>query len=67
TVTDLRRWPPEDLEMLTGLIVDHMLLTAAAILDAPDRPAAQRRVIEIAGKRLRLIVLGSRHWLDPAG
>ncbi|HEU4424444.1 MAG TPA: TetR family transcriptional regulator, partial [Pilimelia sp.] len=46
TVTDLRRWPPEDLEMLTGLIVDHMLLTAAAILDAPDRPAAQRRVIE---------------------
>jgi AcrR family transcriptional regulator len=66
TVWDPARWPPEDLDMLTGLIVDHMLLTAAAILDVPtDRPAAGRQVLELAAKRLRLIVVGSRHWLDP--
>jgi AcrR family transcriptional regulator len=64
-VWDPARWPAADLEMLTGLIVEHMLLTAAAILEAPpDRPAVQRQVLELAGKRLRLIVLGSRHWLE---
>jgi AcrR family transcriptional regulator len=66
TVTDPHRWPPADLEMLTGLVVDHMLLTVAAILDLPpNRPAAHRQVLDVAAKRLRLIVLGSRHWLDP--
>ena len=66
TVSDPHRWPPGDLEMLTGLVVDQLLLTVAAILEVPpDRPAARRHVLDVAAKRLRLVVLGGRHWLDP--
>jgi AcrR family transcriptional regulator len=63
TVSDPHRWTPADLHMLTGLVVDHMVLTVAALLDVPPGArAAQRAVVDVAAKRLRLIVLGSRHW-----
>jgi AcrR family transcriptional regulator len=63
----LAGWEHDDVRMLTDLIVNHMVATAAAVLDAPPgQPAAERRVIETARRQLLLIVVGGRHWLDPA-
>jgi hypothetical protein len=48
--------------MLTDLIVNHMVWTAAALLDDPallDEPAG---LIDAAGRQLRLIMLGARVW-----
>lgn len=61
----LRRWPPDDVRMLTTFIVDHLVTTAAAIIEVPpaDR-AAGDLVIERARRQLQLIVIGGRHWLD---
>jgi AcrR family transcriptional regulator len=57
------RWIAADLRMVTGLIVNHMVWTAAALLDAPpDSADAEARVIDAAGRQLRLIILGARHW-----
>jgi AcrR family transcriptional regulator len=57
------RWRPDDLRMLTDLIVNHMVCTAAALVDAPqDDPAAERQVIDKAGRQLGLILLGARQW-----
>jgi hypothetical protein len=40
-----------------------MVWTAAALLDAPpDAPEATARVIDAAGRQLRLILLGARQW-----
>jgi AcrR family transcriptional regulator len=63
----LGRWCEEDLRMLTNLIVDHVMSTASALLDAPaGQRTAERQIIDTAGKQLRLIIVGARHWLDPA-
>jgi AcrR family transcriptional regulator len=63
----LHLWTPGDLRMLTELIVNHMVVAAAAILDVPpDRPEVERELIDTAAQQLQLIVLGSRHWLDRA-
>ena len=57
------RWIVADLRMITNLIVNHMVWTAAALLDAPpDRPGAAEQVIDAAARQLRLIVLGARRW-----
>ncbi|MFJ4499310.1 TetR family transcriptional regulator [Streptomyces sp. NPDC088864] len=55
-------WAPEDLSMLGGLYVDHMVITASALLDAG--PAGDEEVARTAGRRFRLIALGALHWLD---
>jgi AcrR family transcriptional regulator len=63
----LSSWDDEDVRILTSMIVNHMLSTAAALVDAPPRRAAiERQVIVTARKQLQLIILGARHWLDPA-
>jgi AcrR family transcriptional regulator len=67
-----RNWSEADLLMLAGLYVDHMVVTATAFLDTveDDRApgAALGRTAEDvaaqAGRRMRLIDLGRRHWLD---
>ncbi|MFD8691947.1 TetR family transcriptional regulator [Streptomyces sp. NPDC059651] len=57
-----RGWSEEDLLMLGGLYVDHMVITASAMLDAgPDGDA---QVARVARRRLRLVTLGRLHWLD---
>ncbi|WIM94983.1 TetR family transcriptional regulator [Actinoplanes oblitus] len=57
------RWIAADLRMVTSLMVNHMVWTAAALLDAPpDDADAAARVIDAAGRQLRLIVLGARQW-----
>ncbi|MFF0739343.1 TetR family transcriptional regulator [Streptomyces sp. NPDC004111] len=58
---DSAGWSREDLEMLAGVYVDHMVMTASAFLEAgPDAEATA----ELARRQLRLVSLGSRHWLD---
>ena len=61
---DSAGWSREDLAMLAGVYVDHMVMTASAFLDAaPDGEAA---TAELARRQLRLVSLGRRHWLDDA-
>ncbi|MCW2638031.1 MAG: transcriptional regulator [Dactylosporangium sp.] len=59
----LGRWDAEDVRMLTDLMVDHIMSTAAALLDAPAaRPAMERQIRDSASRQLRLIIVGARHW-----
>ncbi|WP_299533877.1 TetR family transcriptional regulator [uncultured Streptomyces sp.] len=55
-------WSRQDLLMLGGLYVDHMVLTASALLEAG--PAGEAEVVRVARRRLRLVTLGRQHWLD---
>ncbi|MEV2252714.1 TetR family transcriptional regulator [Streptomyces sp. NPDC050147] len=55
-------WDEDDLLMLARMYVDHMVMTASALLEAA--PDAQERVAAGARRRLRLVSLGRRHWLD---
>lgn len=59
-------WSADDLHVLAELYVDHMVMTAAAFLEAPpDDPAARERIIHAARMRMRIISIGRIHWLDP--
>ncbi|MCX4670165.1 TetR family transcriptional regulator [Streptomyces sp. NBC_01381] len=55
-------WDEDDLLMLAGTYVDHMVMTASALLEAA--PDAQERVADRARRQLRLVSLGRHHWLD---
>ncbi|MFE3827993.1 TetR family transcriptional regulator [Streptomyces sp. NPDC059092] len=69
-------WSREDLRMLADVYVDQMVMTASAFLHAAEqhpaaepvgaraRVEAEARVASAARRRLRLIALGRRHWLD---
>ncbi|MFG3494716.1 TetR family transcriptional regulator [Streptomyces sp. NPDC047928] len=57
-------WARDDLLMLARLYVDLMVSTASAFLAAGPDSGARARVAGEARRRLRLVVLGSRHWLD---
>ncbi|MEV6756296.1 TetR family transcriptional regulator [Streptomyces sp. NPDC051214] len=55
-------WDDDDLLMLARMYVDHMVMTASALLEAA--PDAEERVAASARRQLRLVSLGRRHWLD---
>ncbi|MEV0258948.1 TetR family transcriptional regulator [Streptomyces sp. NPDC050732] len=57
-------WTEDDLLMLAGMYVDHMVMTASAFLDAGPGTAAEARVADVARRQLRLVGLGRRHWHD---
>ncbi|MGW0845981.1 TetR family transcriptional regulator [Streptomyces sp. NPDC002787] len=58
-------WTDDDRLMLAGLYVDQMLVTASLFLQAVDEPEEERgRVTRLASRRMRLISIGCRHWLD---
>ena len=60
---DLRTWSSEDLQTIAALMVNTMVATVEAILDAPaDDPLAEQEIIITAEKQLRLIVLAIPHW-----
>ncbi|MFI7011398.1 TetR family transcriptional regulator [Streptomyces sp. NPDC050145] len=61
---DSAGWNEDDLSMLARLYVDHMMQTAAELLTTP--PEDLPRAADLAGRQLRLITLGGRHWLDGA-
>lgn len=59
----LDRWSTEDLGVLAGLIVNTMVSTAEAIVDAPSgRPEVEQEIVRSAEKQLRLIVIGVPGW-----
>lgn len=67
--TDLARfpalsgWTTDDLQMLSGLIVNAMIATVESLLDAaPDSPHAEREIARTAARQLRLIMLGIPGW-----
>ncbi|MDW4912861.1 MULTISPECIES: TetR family transcriptional regulator [Streptomyces] len=55
-------WSEEDLLMLGGLYVDHMVITTSALLEAG--PQGEAEVVRVARRRLRLVTIGRAHWLD---
>ncbi|MFC9546404.1 TetR family transcriptional regulator [Streptomyces sp. NPDC056956] len=58
-------WGGDDLLMLAQIYVDLMLSTASLFLETPaDAPRERERVARLASRRLRLIGIGRRHWLD---
>jgi AcrR family transcriptional regulator len=59
----LERWSGEDLQLLAGLMVNTMVATAEAILDAPghDR-AGEAEIVANARRELRMITLGAAQW-----
>lgn len=62
----LRTWSSEDLQMIAALMVDALVATVEAILDAPaGDPLAEQEIILTAEKQLRLIVLAIPHWRGP--
>jgi AcrR family transcriptional regulator len=59
----LDRWSTEDLQLLAGLMVNAMVATAEAILDAPpDDPIAEAEIIATARRQLQMITLGVPQW-----
>jgi TetR/AcrR family transcriptional regulator, fatty acid biosynthesis regulator len=63
----LTRWSAEDLRMIAGLMVNAMVLTASALLEAPaDKPEVTARITHEAEKQLRLIILGVPYWKSAA-
>ena len=64
----LDRWTTEDLQLLAGLMVNAMVSTAEAILDAPPKdPTAEAEIIATAGRQLRMITLGVPQWRSSGG
>jgi AcrR family transcriptional regulator len=59
----LRDWRTDDLRMLAGLLVNTMIATVGAMLDAPvAAPDAETEIALVAEKQLRLTLLGVPHW-----
>ncbi|WP_405563220.1 TetR family transcriptional regulator [Streptomyces sp. NBC_01180] len=58
-------WSEDDLLMLAGVYVDHMVMTASVLLEAAeDGPQASERARDMARRQMRLVSLGRLHWLD---
>jgi AcrR family transcriptional regulator len=63
----LDRWTTEDLQLLAGLMVNAMVSTAEAILDAPPKdPEADANISATARHQLRMITLGVPEWRSSA-
>ncbi len=59
----LREWTTEDLQMLAGQLVNTMIATVGAMLDAPvAAPEAEAEIARVAEKQLRLTMLAVPHW-----
>jgi AcrR family transcriptional regulator len=59
----LRSWSSQELQMIAALMVNAMVATVEAILDAPpDDALAEQEIIVTAEQQLRLIVLAIPQW-----
>ncbi len=59
----LRDWTTDDLQMLAGLLVNTMIATVGAMLDAPvAAPEAEAEIAKVAEKQLRLTLLAVPQW-----
>ncbi len=62
----LREWSSEDLGMIAALMVNTMVAIVEELLNVtPSDPLAERRVLDVAERQLRLIVLGVPQWRGP--
>ena len=60
---ELRSWSSRDLGMVAALMVATMVATVEELLNVfPSEPLAERRVLEVAERQLRVIVLGMAQW-----
>ncbi|MEP6814768.1 MAG: TetR family transcriptional regulator [Marmoricola sp.] len=55
-------WSPEDLQVLSELIVNAMVSTAEKILNTPRRDDAEAEVVHTAQTQLRMLVVGALNW-----
>jgi AcrR family transcriptional regulator len=55
-------WSPEDLQVLSNLIVTAMVATAEAIVGAEGRPEAEAQVSAVARTQLRMVLIGALSW-----
>jgi AcrR family transcriptional regulator len=63
----LRDWTTDDLQMLAGLLVNTMISTVAAMLDAPvAAPEPEAEIARNAERQLRIILLGVPSWRSEA-
>jgi AcrR family transcriptional regulator len=66
--TDLARlpgtepWSPEDLRVLSNLIVTAMVATAEALVASAPRPDAEKQLAETARTQLRMVLVGALNW-----
>jgi len=59
----LREWPTDELQMLSSLLVNTMIATVGALVDAPvAAPEAEAEIIQAAECQLRLVMLGAGLW-----
>ena len=56
------RWTPEDLQILSNLIVTAMVATAEQIMEASGRPGAEKQIVENARTQLRMVLVGALNW-----
>jgi AcrR family transcriptional regulator len=64
----LREWSSEDLQAIAALMVNTMVATVEAIIDAPaEDPFAEQEIVLAAEKQLRLVALAVPHWRSAAG
>ena len=65
---ELRSWSARDLGMVAALMVATMVATVEELLNVPPAdPLAERRVLDVAERQLRVIVLGMGQWRGPDG
>ena len=55
-------WSPEDLQVLSNLIVTAMVATAEQIMVASGRPGAEKQIVETARTQLRMVLIGALNW-----
>lgn len=61
---DYRDWPRDDITMVAGMFVNHLVQLSSTLLDVPaDQPDEAKRLISVARRQLQLIIVGRRHWL----
>jgi AcrR family transcriptional regulator len=59
----LREWTTEDLQLLSGLLVNTMIATVGAMVDGPfAAPDAEAEIARTAERQLRMILLGAGQW-----
>ncbi|CAN5363073.1 TetR family transcriptional regulator [soil metagenome] len=56
------RWSPEDLRVLSGLIVTAMVATAELFVGAGGRQDAEKQVAENARTQLLMVLIGALNW-----
>jgi AcrR family transcriptional regulator len=59
-LTDPDFWSPEDLRVLSNMIVTSMVGTAESVLSA--RPEQEQTLVEQARTQLRMLLVGALHW-----